>query len=33
MLNPQFQESPETISVIMMSATHWSDGTPAPMMR
>src|ERR1700690_1013889 len=33
MLNPQFQESPEAISVIMVPVTHWSDGTPAPMMR
>ena len=32
MLNPQFQESPEAISVIMVPVTHWSDGTPAPMM-
>ena len=33
MLNPQFQNSPEAISVIMVPVTHWSDGTPAPMMR
>jgi hypothetical protein len=33
MLNPQFQESPEAISVIMVPVTHWSDGTPAPTMR
>jgi len=33
MLNPQFQESAEAISVIMVPATHWSDGTPAPSMR
>jgi hypothetical protein len=33
MLNPQFQDSPEAISVIMVPVTHWSDGTPAPMMR
>jgi hypothetical protein len=33
MLNPQFQESPEAISVIMVPATHWSDGAPAPTMR
>jgi hypothetical protein len=33
MLNPQFQKSPEAISVIMVPVTHWSDGTPAPMMR
>jgi hypothetical protein len=33
MLNPQFQESAEAISVIMVPATHWSDGTPAPPMR
>jgi hypothetical protein len=30
MLNPQFQDSPEAMSVIMVPATHWSDGTPAP---
>ncbi|HEX4534701.1 MAG TPA: hypothetical protein VH000_10755, partial [Rhizomicrobium sp.] len=29
MLNPQFQESPEAISVIMVPTPHWSDGTPA----
>ena len=33
MLNPQFQESPEAISVIMVPVTHWSDGTPAPDMK
>lgn len=32
MLNPQFQESPEAISVIMLPVSHWSDGTPAPVM-
>jgi len=32
MLNPQFQESPEALSVIMVPVMHWSDGTPAPMM-
>jgi hypothetical protein len=32
MLNPQFQESPEAISVIMLPVAHWSDGTPAPAM-
>jgi hypothetical protein len=32
MLNPQFQDSPEAISVIMVPVTHWSDGTPAPKM-
>ena len=31
MLNPQFQQSAEAISVIMVPVTHWSDGTPAPM--
>jgi hypothetical protein len=31
MLNPQFQDSPEAISVLMVPVTHWSDGTPAPM--
>jgi hypothetical protein len=30
-LNPQFQNSPEAISVIIVAVTHWSDGTPAPM--
>ena len=33
MLNPQFQDTPEAISVIMVPVTHWSDGTPAPDMR
>jgi hypothetical protein len=33
MLNPQFQKSPEALSVLMVPVTHWSDGTPAPMMR
>jgi len=32
MLNPQFQESPEAISVIMVPLSRWSDGTPAPAM-
>ena len=32
MLNPQFQESPEALSVIMVPVKHWSDGTPAPAM-
>ncbi|HEY2070000.1 MAG TPA: hypothetical protein VGG48_10640 [Rhizomicrobium sp.] len=32
MLNPQFQDSPEAISVIMVPVKHWSDGTPAPGM-
>jgi hypothetical protein len=32
MLNPQFQESPEALSVLMVPVMHWSDGTPAPMM-
>jgi hypothetical protein len=31
MLNPQFQESAEALSVIMVPVTHWSDGTPAPI--
>ena len=31
MLNPQFQESAEAMSVIMVPVSHWSDGTPAPM--
>jgi hypothetical protein len=33
MLNPQFQASAEAISVIMVPAPDWSDGTPAPAMR
>jgi hypothetical protein len=33
MLNPQYQDSVEAISVIMVPAPHWSDGTPAPAMR
>lgn len=33
MLNPQFQDSPEAMSVLMIPVTHWSDGTPAPAMR
>lgn len=33
MLNPQFQNSPEAISVIMVPLRHWSDGTPASTMR
>lgn len=32
MLNPQFQETPEALSVLMVPVTHWSDGTPAPSM-
>jgi hypothetical protein len=32
MLNPQFQDSPEALSVLMVPVTHWSDGTPAPAM-
>jgi hypothetical protein len=32
MLNPQFQNSPEAISVLMVPVTHWSDGSPAPDM-
>jgi hypothetical protein len=32
MLNPQFLESPEALSVVMVPVTHWSDGTPAPAM-
>jgi len=32
MLNPQFQNSPEALSVLMVPVTHWSDGTPAPRM-
>ena len=33
MLNPQFQHSPEAMSVIMVPVSHWSDGTPAPTMQ
>lgn len=33
MLNPQFQDSPEAISVVMVPVMRWSDGTPAPAMR
>ena len=32
MLNPQFQRSAEQISVLMVPAPTWSDGTPAPKM-
>ncbi len=32
MLNPQFLESPEALSVLMVPVTHWSDGTAAPAM-
>lgn len=32
MLNPQFQTSPEVLSVLMVPVTHWSDGTAAPPM-
>ena len=33
MLNDQFQNTPEALSVIMVGVKHWSDGTPAPTMR
>jgi hypothetical protein len=33
MLNPQFQDSPEALSVLMVPVMHWSDGSPAPAMR
>jgi hypothetical protein len=33
MLNPQFQDSPEALSVLMVPVTHWSDGTSAPKMQ
>lgn len=33
MLNLQFQDSPEAISVLMVPVTHWSDGTLAPVMQ
>ncbi len=32
MLNPQFQESPEALSVLMVPVTRWSDGTLAHAM-
>ena len=32
MLNPQFQDSPEAISVVMVPVMRWSDGTAAPAM-
>ncbi len=32
MLNPQFQDSPEALSILMVPVTHWSDGSPAPAM-
>jgi hypothetical protein len=33
MLNPQFLDSPESLSVLMVPVKHWSDGTAAPGMR
>jgi hypothetical protein len=33
MLNPQYQNSAEAISVIMVPVMHWSDGTPAPAIQ
>src|SRR5579871_3092370 len=33
MLNPQFQDSAEAMSVIMVPVSQWSDGTPAPKMQ
>jgi hypothetical protein len=33
MLNPQFQDSPEALSVIMVPVTYWSEGTSAPKMQ
>jgi len=33
MLNPQYQDSAESISVIMVPVAHWSDDTPAAGMR
>jgi hypothetical protein len=33
MLNLQFQDSPEALSVIMVPVTHWSDGTSARQVR
>ncbi len=32
MLNPQFQDSPEALSVIMVPVAQWSDGTAAPTL-
>jgi hypothetical protein len=33
MLNLQFQDSPEALSVLLVPVTHWSDGAPAPAMK
>jgi len=33
MQNPQYQDSAEAISVIMVPVTNWFDGTPAPKMQ
>ncbi|MBV8681739.1 MAG: hypothetical protein JO111_02615 [Caulobacteraceae bacterium] len=33
MLNPQFLDSPESLSVLMVPVKHWSDGSPAPGMQ
>jgi hypothetical protein len=30
LFNPQFKDSAEALSVIMVPVKHWSDGTPAP---
>lgn len=30
LFNPQFQDSPEAATVIMVPVKHWSDDTPAP---
>jgi len=30
-LNPQFQKSAEPMSVVLVTVSQWSDGTPAPM--
>ena len=32
MMNGQFQDSPEAISVLMITAPRWSDGTPVQMV-
>ena len=31
MLNPQFQNSPESLATYMVVVEQWSDGTPAPI--
>jgi hypothetical protein len=31
LLNPQFQGAPEPLTVYIVVAPYWSDGTPAPL--